>query len=59
MIGDKTPEYDASSSRDMLQYGNNNANLQFVVQVAPRYSDLFTTEKIIALQLKNLGVGHE
>ena len=46
LFGDLTPEDAVSCLRDILQYG---ANLQLLVQVAKRYSDFLTTEKLISL----------
>lgn len=48
-FGDLTPEDALLCLRDLLQYQQNNANLQLVVEVAKRYVDLFTPSKLIAL----------
>jgi len=48
-FGDLTPDDALSCLRDLLQYQESGANLQLVVEVAKRYTEQLTSEKLIAL----------
>eukprot|EP01083_Nonionella_stella_P182989 659971_1 len=48
-FGDLTPEDALSCLRDLLQYQESGANLQLVVEVAKRYTEQLTSEKLIGL----------
>jgi len=48
-FGDLTPEDALSCLRDLLQYQESGANLQLVVEVAKRYTEQLTPEKLIGL----------
>ncbi|ETO05096.1 hypothetical protein RFI_32304 [Reticulomyxa filosa] len=48
-FGDLTPEDALSCLKDLLKYSNTGTNLQLVVEVAKRYSEQLTVEKLIQL----------
>jgi len=48
-FGDLTPDDALSCLRDLLQYHESGANLQLVVEVAKRYTEQLTSEKLIGL----------
>ncbi|ETO04401.1 clathrin heavy chain, partial [Reticulomyxa filosa] len=48
-FGDLTPEDALSCLKDLLKYSSTGTNLQLVVEVAKRYSEQLTVEKLIQL----------